>query len=90
MSAEQVLDAMAGAHFHEWLGRSVGARALTTAYSQLPDTERAMRREAMRPVLDVVVKAFDDEVLVDAMNAGDIAMHQAADLSQRFDQWLHN
>lgn len=79
---------MAAAHFNEWFEH----RALSphVAYDTLPDTERKMRREAMLPVLAVVLRAIDDEVLVDAMNAGDIEMHQAADLSQRLDEWLDN
>lgn len=92
MSADAVLDQMAAIHFHEWVYHNVGAFpndiASTVSYASLPDSERKMRRELMRSVLTVVVTAIDDEVLLDATNAGDIAMHQSAELSQRLGEWL--
>ena len=96
MSVDSVLDEMAEVHFGEWvqtvapLAARSGYQVSEIGYDTLPDAERRMRREVMRSALIVAVRAIDDEVLVDAMNAGDIEMHQAADLSQRLDQWLDN
>lgn len=94
MSIDNALDSMAQVHFHEWVYHNVGAFphdiTHTVTYSELPESERKMRRELMRSVLTVVVQAIDDEVLVDATNAGDIAGHQAADLNQRLDEWLES
>jgi hypothetical protein len=95
MTSETVLDKMAEVHFHEWTSALLsilppGVESPSLTYAQLPTRERKLRREVMRPVLEAVVTAISDEVLVDSMNAGDIAMHQAADLSQRLDYWLDN
>lgn len=89
-----MLDQMAAVHFHEWVYRNVGAIpndiAATVSYDTLPNSEQRMRRELMLSVLCVAVKAIDDEVLMDAANEGDIALQQAADLSQRLNKWLDN
>lgn len=96
MSTDQVLDAMAAVHFHLYLQVGQRLRALpddvvaNISYNTLPDSERKMRRELMHSVLTVAVKAIDDEVFVEATDAGDIGVHQAAALNQRLDEWLDN
>lgn len=91
MSAEGVLDKMAAVHFQEWIYHVRAVRddlVRDLRYDSLPDSERKMRRELMRQVLSVVATAIDDEVLLDAANAGDIAIDQAGELSERLTDWL--
>ena len=92
MTADTVLDQMAAIHFHEWVYHNVGAipadMVTSVHYNELPDSERKMRRELMRSVLAVVVTAIDDEVVLDAANAGAFAIDQAGELSERLNEWL--